>query len=87
MDERALELLELPAILERLAAAAASEPGHARALALRPTADPNEVAARQRRTTEAVALLDHAAEPELGNVRDVRPVAELAARGSALDPA
>ena len=87
MDERALELLELPAILERLAAATASEPGHARALALRPTADPDEVGARQRRTTEAVALLDHAAEPELGNVRDVRPVAELAARGSALDPA
>jgi len=26
MDERALELLELPAILERLAAVAASEP-------------------------------------------------------------
>ena len=27
MDERALELLELPAILERLAALAGSEPG------------------------------------------------------------
>ncbi|HEU4919126.1 MAG TPA: hypothetical protein VFT20_05255, partial [Candidatus Limnocylindrales bacterium] len=69
MDERGLALLELPAILERLEAAAASEPGQARAAALLPTADANEVLRRQRRTTEAIALLDHAAEPELGDVR------------------
>src|SRR5688572_23325439 len=87
MDARALELLELPAILERLAEAAASEPGQAEALALAPTDNPEEVAERQRRTTEAVALLDHAAEPELGRVRDVRPAAELAERGSTLDAA
>ena len=87
MDARALELLELPAILERLAAAAASEPGQAEALALVPSDDPEQVAERQRMTTEAVALLDHAAEPELGRVRDVRPAAELAERGSTLDTA
>jgi DNA mismatch repair protein MutS2 len=87
MDPRALELLELPAILERLAAAAASEPGQAEALALAPSDDPEEVGERQQRTTEAVALLDHAAEPELGRVRDVRPSAELAERGSTLDAA
>ena len=87
MDERALELLELPAILERLAASAASEPGTARALVLAPAEHPDEVRARQLWTTEAIGLLDHAAEPELGNVRDIRPVVELAARGSALDPA
>ena len=87
MDARALELLELPAILERLAAAAASEPGRTDALALAPSDDPEEVAERQRLTTEAVALLDHAAEPELGRVHDVRPAAELAERGSTLDTA
>ena len=87
MDTRALELLELPAILERLAATAASEPGQAEALALAPSDDPEEVAERQRRTTEAVALLDHAAEPELGRVREVRPATELAERGSTLDAA
>jgi DNA mismatch repair protein MutS2 len=86
MDERALELLELPAILERLAGGAASEPGQALALGLRPSDDPDEVAGRQGLTSEAVALLDHSAEPELGRVRDVRPLAEVAERGSMLDP-
>ncbi len=87
MDPRALELLELPAILERLAAAAMSEPGRAEALALAPSSDLDEVAERQRLTSEAVALLDHAAEPELGRVRAVRPAAELAERGSVLEAA
>jgi len=85
MDERALELLELPAILERLAAVAASEPGQAGALALAPSDDREEVADRQALTSEAVALVDHAAEPELGRARDIRPAAELAERGSTLD--
>ena len=87
MDERALELLELPAILERLAAIAASEPGQAAALALAPSDDREEVADRQALTSEAVALVDHAAEPELGRARDIRPAAELAERGSTLDAA
>ena len=87
MDARALELLELPAILERLASAAASEPGQEEALALKPSPDKSEVAARQELTTEAVALLDHAAEPELGSIRDIRPSVALAERGSALEPA
>ena len=87
MDARALELLELPAILERLAAVASSEPGQAEALALGPSGDPEEVAGRQRLTSEAVTLLDHSAEPELGRVRDVRPAAALAERGSTLETA
>ena len=86
MDARALELLELPAILERLASAAASEPGRELAHALTPSADESEVSARQELTSEAIALLDHAAEPELGAIRDVRPAVALAARGSALEP-
>ena len=53
MDPRALELLELPEILDRLAGVAGSEPGRLQALALRPSADPDEVAARQALTTEA----------------------------------
>jgi DNA mismatch repair protein MutS2 len=87
MDPWALELLELPAILERLAAIAASEPGQALALELRPSADSAEVAARQALTSEAVGVLDAAAEPELGAVRDVRPAVAAAARGSTLDTA
>ncbi len=55
MDRRSLELLELPAVLERLAAAAASEPGQALCLALEPSADADEVEQRQTLTTEAIA--------------------------------
>ena len=87
MDAWALELLELPAILEQLASLAASGPGTARALELAPSADVREVQGRQQRTTEAIALLDHAAEPELGGVQDVRPAVALAGRGGELDPA
>jgi DNA mismatch repair protein MutS2 len=87
MDPWALELLELPAILDRLAAAAASEPGRRRALELDPSPDADEVAARQALTTEAIAVLELSREPELGAVGDVREAARLAARGSALDPA
>ena len=50
MDPRALELLELPAILDRLAAEAASEPGKDRSLALVPSGDPDEVDRRQSLT-------------------------------------
>src|SRR5512132_1598976 len=87
MDPRALELLELPAILDRLAAVAASEPGKERCLALEPAAEPAEVARRQALTSEAVGLLEESAEPELADVYDVREAAEVAARGSTLDTA
>ncbi len=73
MDARALELLELPAVLERLAGIAASEPGRARALALLPSADPDEVAARQLLTAEAIELYQLSAEPDLAGVREIRP--------------
>ena len=86
MDARALELLELPAVLERLAAIAASEPGRTRALGLLPSADPDEVAARHLLTAEAIALYELSAEPDLAGVREIRPAAELGARGSVLDP-
>ena len=66
MREHDLELLELPTVLARLAAAAASEPGALLAEGLRPSADADEVRLRQQQTSEAIALLDDAAEPDLG---------------------
>jgi DNA mismatch repair protein MutS2 len=87
MDQRALELLELPEILERLASVAASEPGRASCLALAPASEPGEVERRQALTAEAVRLLDESAEPELAGVRDVRRDVGIAARGSTLDTA
>ena len=86
MREHDLELLELPAVLARLAEAAASEPGALLAAALRPSADAEQVRLRQQQTTEAIALLDGAAEPDLGGAVDVSEAAALAARGSILDP-
>ena len=86
MDMRALELLELPAILERLAGAAASEPGAALASALSPSADRAAVVRRHALTAEAIGLYDASAEPDLANVSDVRAAAAVAARGSTLEP-
>ena len=40
---------------------------------------------RQQQTSEAISLLDEAAEPDLGGAADVSEAADLAARGSTLD--
>jgi len=84
VKEQALDALELDVVLERLAAAAATPYGAERARGLRPAADDAEVARRQVLTGEAVALLDHAAEPPLHGIRDVRTAVERAERGAAL---
>ena len=80
VNPHALEVLEFPAILERLAAAAATAPGAQTARELLPSPHPEDVARRQALTTEAVALLDNSAEPELAGVEDVREPAARAAR-------
>ena len=85
MREHDLELLELPAVLERLAAATSSEPGAVVAQALRPSADAEQVRLRQQRTTEAISLIEDSAEPDLGGAADVAEAGALAARGSTLD--
>lgn len=84
VDAEALNALELDLVLERLAAAAATPYGVERALALRPATDAEEVEHRQSLTDEAVALLDHAAEPPLHGIPDVRDAVERAARGGIL---
>jgi DNA mismatch repair protein MutS2 len=86
LDGEALSALELPAILERLAAAAATEIGAALARGLVPSPIPDEVAARQALTTEAVALLDGADDPPLSGIADVRPFVERAEREGTLLP-
>ena len=84
MDANALVALEFPAIAERVARAAATEHGAERAHSLVPSPDPDEVTRRQALTTEAIGILDTAAEPPLEGIRDVRAHAELAARGAVL---
>jgi DNA mismatch repair protein MutS2 len=84
VDEHALEALELDIVLERLAAAAATPYGVERARALVPARDGTEVERRQTLTDEAVALLDHAAEPPLHGIAEVRGAVERAERGAGL---
>jgi DNA mismatch repair protein MutS2 len=85
VDGHALAVLEFPAIVERVAAAAATPVGAARARALVPSPDPEEVTRRQALTAEAVALLDRSAEPSLHGVEDVRDAVAHAARDGMLD--
>jgi DNA mismatch repair protein MutS2 len=79
-----VEELELDAVLERLAAAAATPYGVERALALAPSVDAPGVERRQSLTDEAVALLDEAAEPPLEGIVDIRSPVERGARGGVL---
>ena len=87
MNAEARAALELPAILERLAAAAATELGARLARSLVPSPVPGEVEERQARTAEAVTLLDAADEPALAGVVDVAPAVERAERDGVLAPA
>jgi len=86
VNAQALGALELPAVVERLAAAAETELGAASARALSPSPDPGEVARRQALTAEAVSLLEAAAEPSLAGIADVRGAVERAERGGLLAP-
>jgi len=86
VDEQALAALELDAVLARLEAATATPYGAERALALTPAADAADVARRQARTSEAVALLDDAAEPALQGIPEIRDVIAHAERGGRLTP-
>jgi len=86
VDAEALSALELDVVLERLAGATATSYGAELALALRPAADAVEVARRQSLTDEGVALLDHALEPPLLGIPDIRTVRDRAERGAVLTP-
>jgi DNA mismatch repair protein MutS2 len=87
VDSEAHVALELPAILGRLAAAAATELGAGRARALQPTPDAGDVRRRQALTAEAVALLDAAVDPPLAGVTDVTAAVDRSERDGVLGPA
>jgi DNA mismatch repair protein MutS2 len=80
-----LAALEFPAIVDRLAAATGTPHGEELALALEPSAVPDDVRLRQALTAEAVALLDASAEPAFEGIQDVRASVELASRGGVLN--
>ncbi len=86
MDPNALDVLEFPAIRERVARATATDFGSALAAELEPSPDADDVARRQALTAEAIGLLDESLEPPLEGIRDVREQAAHAALGGALSP-
>jgi DNA mismatch repair protein MutS2 len=84
MEAHSEELLELPAIRERLAAETSFAAGWALALALEPSPDVGEVARRAATTAEALDLADTGV-PSLAGAHDVREAARMAERGAPLD--
>lgn len=86
MEEKDLETLEFPKILERLARHAASPVGKELALKLRPTAQEVEVKGRLEETREARALIRVKADTALAEVRDIRPLLARAEKGETLLP-
>ena len=87
MNPKHWHTLELPKILERLAAYAAFSAGAEKARCLAPATDLLEVQERLATTTEARTLLSARPQTSLGGARDVRPQVETARRGGVLSPA
>ena len=81
---RSLELLEFPAVLERLASHAGFALGRREALALTPSSDAEAVAERQRETAEARLFLETGGVMEFGDAGDVSTEAQRAAKGGVL---
>ena len=86
MEDRHLNILEFPKILDRLAAGASFSAGEALARGLRPAQTVQEARDWLETTSEARELLELKPETSLGGARDVRPQVTAAARGAALPP-
>jgi DNA mismatch repair protein MutS2 len=85
MDSKTLNVLEYPKILERLAGYCDFSASMELARALEPTDSFDLAAARLAETTEARKLLS-VRDVGIGGAHDIRPAADLAARGGVLDP-
>lgn len=81
-----METLELPKVLERLAAHAAFSASKTLAHRLKPTSAFDEAQRRLAETTEARLLFNTKADLSVGGARDVRSVVEAARRGAVLEP-
>ncbi len=84
LRERALELLEFPQVMERLAGHTQTSLGSELALNLRPSHAHEDVQLRQQETSEAVQLLERGREVEFNSARGVRRAVESAALGATL---
>jgi DNA mismatch repair protein MutS2 len=86
MDAKTLHVLEYPKILERLVAFCDFSASMEMARALKPTESYDLALARITETSEALKLFSTNDNIGIGGAHDIRPAAELAARGGVLDP-
>ncbi|MCS7282468.1 MAG: endonuclease MutS2 [Anaerolineae bacterium] len=84
--DRHWQTLELPKILERLAAHASFSVGAEKARHLTPSRNLSEVRERLATTAEARRFLAERPQTDLGGVRDLRPLVEAARRSVLLSP-
>ena len=84
LRDKALELLEFPQVLERLAGYAQTQMGRELALSLKPSYNHLDVQQRQHETSEAALLVERGRDVEFSAARDVRKAVEAAALGATL---
>ena len=84
LRERALELLEFPQVMERLAGHTKTPLAREQALSLKPAYTHQDVQRRQHETSEAALLLERGKDVEFSAARDVRKPVESAALGATL---
>ena len=85
MLEKSYFTLELPAVLEMLAAQAESELGKTAARELQPSANAEEVRHRLAETSDAARLMTLRGSPSFSGAREIRPALERARLGGALN--
>ena len=84
-QEKSMSTLELPAVLGLLAREAGSEPGKARAVEVRPSADIHQVRTLQGETTAARQMIARKGPPSFRGVQDVAAPLGRADRGGMLN--
>ena len=83
--ERSIQILELPQVLEQLAAQAVTEEGKERCRALRPLTDMDDVQRRLDETSAALSMIVLRGSPALSGVRLVAASLQRAEMGGALN--
>ncbi len=83
--EKSLRIIELPAVLELLAAKAVSDGAKEAARALRPAGDVRQVRERLAETTDAKTMMELKGSPTFAGLKDVRSSLARADRGGMLN--
>lgn len=83
--EKSLNILELPTVLEMLAAEAVTDGGREACFKLRPSADRLEVKNRLAKTSAAKEMMVVRGSPSLSGIKDIRPSLSRADLGGSLN--